>query len=177
MIPQTTPAPTKALTADISVRSLRHRRRMQAGSEALLAAIQRAQAESKVPAPPYIDPADMPEVYALTGRGICMEPLFADGALLVGDKRESPQPGDTVLVYFRRDAISRYGMPGWVKQLVHIWPLDGEDPLITLEQLNPRRRYIVPASHIAAMHKCVGTATSTGKGTAAYRPLKREVQP
>lgn len=123
---------------------------------------------------PYIDPADMPDLYAITGKGRCMEPLFNDGSLLVGSKREKAKPGDTVIVFFRREIAPRYGMPGWVKRLVHVWPAAGEDDLITLEQLNPPRRYIVPASHVAAMHKCVGTAISQNNGTALYRFPKRD---
>lgn len=123
---------------------------------------------------PYVDPADMPDLYALTGKGTCMEPLFYDGDTLVGDKRDAPKPGDTVLVFFHRDVALRYGMPGWVKRLVHVWPVAGEDDLITLEQINPPKRYVVPASHIVAMHKCVGKATSQGDGTALYRLPQRK---
>jgi phage repressor protein C with HTH and peptisase S24 domain len=125
---------------------------------------------------PYIDPADMPDLYAVTGYGRCMEPLYYDGSLLVGDKRENAESGDIVIVYFHRDIAQRYGVPGWIKRLAHVWPLNGEETLFTLEQLNPPRRYIVPAGHIAAMHKCVGTALGTGEGTALYRFPKREAQ-
>lgn len=126
---------------------------------------------------PYIDPADMPDLYALTGQGRCMEPLYMDGATLVGDKREKPEPGDVVIVHFHRDAARRYGFPGWIKRLVHVWPLQGEEALITLEQLNPPRRYLVPEGDVAAMHKCVGTATCTGDGFAAFRAPRQEGRP
>lgn len=123
---------------------------------------------------PYIDPADMPDLYAITGVGRCMEPLYSDGVLLVGDKRETPECGDVVILHFCRDIAPHYGVPGWIKRLVQTAP---EGDLITVEQLSPPRRYSVPADHIAGMHKCVGTATSTGKGIAAFRPGNREAQP
>lgn len=115
---------------------------------------------------PYIDPADMPDLYAIKGVGGCMEPLYSDGVLLVGDKRQAPEHGDVVILHFRRDVAPRYGVPGWIKRLVEMAPAGD---LITVEQLSPPRRYIVPVDHLAGMHKCVGTATSKGKGIAAFR--------
>jgi hypothetical protein len=118
---------------------------------------------------PFIHPDDMPDLYAITGYGTCMVPLYHDGDLLVGDKREKPELGDVVFVHFTREAAPRYGFPGWIKRLIHIWPVEGEETLFTLEQINPRRRYIVPAGDITGIHKVVGTATSTGEGTADFR--------
>lgn len=120
---------------------------------------------------PYIDPADMPDLYALTAYGRCMEPLYTDGVLLVGDKHETAEPGDVVILHFRRDIAPHYGAPGWIKQLVQVEPDGG---LITVEQINPPCRYVVPIDHVAAMHKCVGTATRGGKGIALFRPSSKE---
>jgi phage repressor protein C with HTH and peptisase S24 domain len=132
----------------------------------------------KQPAPlPYIDPVDMPDLYAIHGVGNCMVPLYQDGALLVGDKREQPEPGEVVLIHFTRAAARRYGVPGWVKRLVHVWPIEGQETLFTVEQLNPPRRYIVAQGDVAAMHKVVGTAKSTGTGTAEFRIPAREARP
>jgi hypothetical protein len=121
---------------------------------------------------PYIDPADMPDLYAIKGVGRCMEPLLADGALLVGDKRQLPEAGDTVIVHFRREIAPRYGIPGWIKRLAGPIPPTGFEGLIALEQLNPPKQYLVPSTHIAAIHKCVGTAESAGDGRALYKPNK-----
>lgn len=155
-------------------------RMMRNGSAALLAAIVHAggnNAHARRPVLPYIDPRDFPDIYAITGQGTCMEPLFADGDLLVGDKRQDPEPGDTVIIMFRRDVAPRYGFPGWIKRLVELWSIDGEETLITLEQLNPPRRYVISADDIVSLHKCVGTAVSTGEGTAAFRVPKGEARP
>lgn len=118
------------------------------------------------PSLPYSEPADMPDLYALKAHGRCMEPRYSSGVLLVGDKRQEPKAGDVVIIHFRRDVAPQYGVPGWIKQLVQVAP-DGD--IITVEQINPPCRYVVPASHVAAMHKCIGTATSQGNGVASFR--------
>lgn len=118
------------------------------------------------PAMPYIDPADMPDLYAIAGHGRCMEPIYSDGQLLVADKREAPHRGDAVILHFTRQAAPHYGAPGWIKRLVRA---DGDGAIIIVEQLNPPQRYGIPATHIAAMHKCVGTATKQDDGRAAFR--------
>lgn len=123
---------------------------------------------------PYVDPEDMPDLYAIKGVGTCMEPLFADRSLLVGDKRETPRPGDTVILHFTREAAARYGIPGWVKRLVLGIPPEGFDGLLIVEQLNPLRQFFIRKRDVAAVHKIVGTATSEGNGIAAFRPAKME---
>ena len=125
---------------------------------------------------PFIHPDDMPDLHALHGYGTCMEPLIADGTLLVVDKRETPCPGDVVSVIFTREAAARWRLPGMVKKLaLALPPMDvgagGEVVgLVVLDQINPPRRYAIPTTDVLAVHKCVGTATSQGDGLAAYNP-------
>ena len=121
------------------------------------------------PAPlPFIHPDDMPDVYALTGVGTCMEPLLPHGACLVFDKRESPEPGDIVGLIFTPAAAARRGMPGWLKRLTAPPPPEGFDGLIIVEQINPPRTYSVPTTDVLAIHKFIGTATTTGEGQAMF---------
>jgi hypothetical protein len=124
----------------------------------------------RVRALPFIDPADMPDLYAVRGVGVCMEPLFADGTLLVGDKREEPAVGDAVILHFRREHAARYGVPGWIKRLAMAVPPEGFDGLIIVEQLNPPRQFAIPSNHVAAVHKCVGTAEHDSPGLARFNP-------
>lgn len=119
---------------------------------------------------PFIHPDDMPEVYAMTGRGTCMVPLIANGATIVMDKREQPVPGDTVTLTFTREAAQRWGVPGLVKRLAFGLPPAGFDGLIVVQQLNPPRFYTIPAGDVLAVHKCVGFAKSDGTGMAAWAP-------
>ena len=118
---------------------------------------------------PFIHPDTMPDVYAAPGRGSCMEPLIADGTSLVFDKREEPKPGNLVALWFTREAAPSFGDPGWFKRLVSV-PPPGLDGLIVVEQLNPPRRYSIPATAVLAIHKAVATAESLGGGRACYRP-------
>ena len=119
-----------------------------------------------------IDPADMPDQYAVPGYGRCMSPVFNDGDLLVCDKNQKPEAGDEVIVHFRREYAQLYGVPGWVKRLGTAPPSIGTEGLIIVDQLSPPRRFTVPSCHISAIHKIVGTAESCGSGTARFRPRK-----
>lgn len=122
---------------------------------------------------PFIHPGDMPDLHALHGYGTCMEPLIADGALLVIDKREEPRPGDVVSLIFTQEAARQWRLPGLVKKLAFALPpreLPREMGAVVVDQINPPRRYVIPLSDLLAVFKCVGTATSNADGTARYHP-------
>lgn len=105
---------------------------------------------------PFIHPDDMPVLYALTGKGACMEPLLPDGSLLAFDKRLEPHGGDIVSLFFTRDAARRRGMPGMIKRLITSLPPQGFDGLLVVEQLNPPRTMTVPSADVLAVHKFIG---------------------
>lgn len=132
--------------------------------------------------PTEIDPADYPEVYASTLAGTCLEPEFHDGDCLVFSKTEACQAGDFVGVWLHPDIAARETSPRCIKRL---WmglppgftfpfrpaPTNEVMPLVMLEQLNPPRRYRIPATDIVAVHKVIGTAVLNGDGTAAMVPF------
>lgn len=118
---------------------------------------------------PFIHPDDMPDVFALRGYGTCMEPLVADGSLLVCDKRKAPQVGDTVSLIFTEEAAHRNQLPGMIKRLVSPVPPLGLDARVIVEQLNPPRRYAIPTADLLAVHKVVGFAQSSSEGKATVR--------
>jgi hypothetical protein len=119
----------------------------------------------------------MPAQYALTGEGKCMEPLILDGTVLVMDKGQPPKRGDVVSLFFTRDAAARWGAPGLVKRLAMNLPAtslpSGAFGLVVVEQINPPRQYVIPSGDILAVHKCVGSAVSTGTGQAAFDPRQK----
>lgn len=114
----------------------------------------------------FIHPDDMPNVYAITGRGTCLEPVIHDGSLLVCDKRVMPQPGDAVALHFTSEFAQLFGYPGAVKRLR--LPVDGAD-VIEVDQLNPPRRYTFDPADVLAIHKVVGIAEPDDTG-ARWRP-------
>lgn len=121
---------------------------------------------------PFIHPDDMPDLYALTGRGTCMMPLINDGAVVVMDKNQIPAVGDTVALTFTREAAQRYHMPGMLKRLAYALPPAefAELGLIVVEQLTPHRLYTFPVCDVLAVHKCIGFAVSSGTDQARYQP-------
>lgn len=127
---------------------------------------------------PFIHPDDMPDQYALTGVGRCMEPLIGDGTLLVFDKHQEPQRGDIVGLVFTQEAARRWGAPGLLKRLTFALPPSDLPPgchgLVVVEQINPPRQYTIPAGDILAVHKAIGTAERDGEGRAQFRPSKVE---
>lgn len=126
------------------------------------------------PLPKFIHPDDMPDLYALTGVGTCMEPFIADGACCVFDKRQEPSPGDIVGLIFTPEAARRRGQPGMLKRLVLAPPPFGFDGPVVVEQVNPPRDYWIPAREVLAVHKFIGIAESVGDGTAAFRMPRKE---
>lgn len=123
---------------------------------------------------PFIHPDDMPDLYALPGYGTCMMPVIRDGALVVCDKRQQPEPGDSVVVHFTRDYARRQGVPGAIKRLKMALPPPEicavGNALIVVEQINPRRTFTFYAADVLAVHKVVGIGEATSPGSAQYRP-------
>lgn len=125
-----------------------------------------------LPTLPFIHPDDMPDRYALTGVGTCMEPIFKDGALLVFDKHLQCEPGDIVGIIFTREAGLRRNQPGSLKRLVMALPPAGFDGVVVAEQVNPHRVYYFPTTDILAVHKFIGEATRFPDGSVGYRPAR-----
>jgi phage repressor protein C with HTH and peptisase S24 domain len=123
---------------------------------------------------PFIHPDDMPDRYALTGRGTCMEPMIPDGALVAFDKREEPLDGDIVGLIFGREAAGRRGLPGMIKRLVIPLPPAGFDGLIVVEQINPPRTYTFSSRDVLAVHKFIGLPERGEDGSARLRLPKEE---
>lgn len=133
----------------------------------------------KQPAPPvYIDPATVPDIYAAKGVGTCLEPVIADGTMLVFDRREEAKPGDFVGIWLRPEKV-RPGEPQQiVKRLVSALPpiplpyvadlSSNAVPIVVVEMLNPRRTMWLKATDILAVHRRVGVAEVTPDGGARF---------
>jgi len=125
---------------------------------------------TNVRAIPFIHPDDMPDLYALTGVGTCMQPLVSDGACIAFDKRPPVESGDIVGIVFTREAGRRRGLPGLVKRLVAP-DVFGQ---IVVEQVNPRQRMAIPATDVLAIHKMIGIAETRPDGSTFVRLPRRE---
>lgn len=114
----------------------------------------------------FVHPDEMADIYAASGSGNCMVPLIAGDAMLAFDKREAIAPGDIVVLWFTPAAALRYGFPGWVKRLITPLPPAGMVGLISVEMLNPHRRFVIRSTDVLAVHKCVGEASPSSHGKA-----------
>jgi hypothetical protein len=130
------------------------------------ASIRKTTATKSTRAP--IDPAKLPEQYALAVVGDCMAPTIADGANIVVSKTEKYKPGDIVVIWFRPELVKAGCAPSAVKRLtlaIPPWvksfpykdhPGSNVSAALVIEQDNPRQTYSVPCSSVAAIHKFTG---------------------
>lgn len=127
-------------------------------------------------------PDEMPDVYASTWQGDCLEPTFADGACLVFSKLEAPENGDFVGIWLHPDATAPGELLRRVKRLVTgappgmsfplaFAPGSTLEPIVQLEQFNPPKLFQVRGSHVLAMHKVIGEAVPLGDGTAVMKGI------
>lgn len=121
-----------------------------------------------LPANRYLDhhPSTLPDVYALTCEGKCMEPLIADGSKLLFSRIEPYRSGDLVLIFKKRE----HTVPGdhqmVVKRLFWAPPIEywdapekwpyGRGSVVLAEMLNPATRLAFNADALLGIHKCLG---------------------
>lgn len=139
----------------------------------------------KQPEPAFVvrSADDLPDLYAMNGKGNCMSPLYEDGVCLAFSKTAPVRAGDTVIVWFKPEH-KRGEYQCLFKRLVSLPPVEFLDrlskavdpdalgdvePLVILEMLNPPKRLAFPFSHILAMHRCIGEAESQADGRAKVR--------
>jgi hypothetical protein len=139
---------------------------------AALRTANRSRAAARATPPATIDPADLPDQYAVSVRGTCMVPNVQDGDEAIFTKLEKPKAGDLVIVWHK----PKPGLPPCsLKRLVLAPPAfvkfpwadhPGSDvvPIVMVEQINPRRQYQLLCSDILAMHRFVGTQPSRAHG-------------
>jgi phage repressor protein C with HTH and peptisase S24 domain len=137
---------------------------------------QAAQQRLAPPADAPIDIAGLPDLYAMQCVGDCMVPELADGSTLLFDRLAPVREGDLVVIWKRPELVPPGAVPAIVKRLVKDWfkesypytphPDDNVTPTITVEQLNPRRRFHIPCDRIQAVHRCLGPVTRMPDGTA-----------
>lgn len=145
------------------------------------------------PAPaaaPFIDPATLPERYAMRVAGDCMAPEIEPNALLLFDRTEPVAVGDTVIVFLRPELVPAGGfqaqikrlamaIPPWVKFPYRAHPESNVQSLLVLEALNPRRTFGIRCADVLALHKCIGLpeeSTLSANTVAAAWPSPPETE-
>ena len=109
----------------------------------------------------FINPAVMPDRYAMQVTGDCLDPAVRDGEYLAFSATADCAPGDVVAVFLAPEAC-RNGMPQ-VQVKILVTPLPrwrnarwtGPQPVVGFEMLNPATRFSVPVSDILAVHLCI----------------------
>ena len=125
--------------------------------------------KARKPAQPFLDPATLPDEYAMRVKGDCLSPAIKEGDAVVVDKRLPYAAGDLVVIYMRPELVGKGEMGIYVKRLVMSvapyvkfpWrehPDSTVHVVVIIEQDNPRRQYVITADRILAMHRCLGVA-------------------
>jgi hypothetical protein len=115
-----------------------------------------------------IDPATLPEIYAMTVTGDCMEPAIRHGSRARFSTTETYKAGDIVCLWFTPSGAEKMGVPRALKRLrlaLAPWvkgfpykenPASEVAAVAVFESDNPRRTYSLRCSEIAAIHKFIG---------------------
>lgn len=134
------------------------------------------------PAPvPFLDPALLPDEYALRIRGDCMEPILLDGSAVLVDRRLPYKSGDLVAIYLRPETVQpghgnvilkrMISLPPWVKAFPYRdSPASTALAALLVEMLNPQRFFGIRCADILAIHHCVGPVPANVTLTPAVGP-------
>lgn len=98
--------------------------------------------------------------------GDCCAPEIPDGCHVLCDTNRVPKLGDFVVIHFTPEAAAQVGFEAWVKRLVMMQRpatsgrksriASNVAPCLVVEQLNPRRTYVLQWSAVRAVHWCGG---------------------
>lgn len=130
---------------------------------------------------PFVDLTELPEIYAMRVVGSCMAPEIEDSSVVIVDQLSPCRARDLVVCYLRPELVKDGNPQGALKRLVLSVPGgvvlpfvanpgDELEPLLVLEQSNPRRQFRVRCSDVAALHRCVGPAEVTESGDCIVDP-------
>jgi hypothetical protein len=104
-----------------------------------------------------------------------MEPLIQDGTCMAFTRCGTPEPGEFVAIWFRPEHTPSDGLPQQLKRLAMplmegltfpYAPVSPAEcvPLVVVEMVNPPRRWAIPATHIRALHRCLGPVKFSAEG-------------
>jgi hypothetical protein len=105
------------------------------------------------------------ETYAMRTVGDCMAPFVPDGAAALIDPNQAVDVGDFVTLHFHQNAWEKFGLKAWLKRLARPIPSYVKFPghpkseiafLVVVNQISPRKFYVLQDRDVIAIHKIVG---------------------
>lgn len=128
-------------------------------------------ASPETPAPSFIDPSKLPDLYRLVVAGDCMSPRINESDHITGDRTAQVKNGDDVILFFKEGVHTAHGSNVWLKRVVmnvmpgiklpfEPHPKSEVIPVLIVEQLNPPQHYRIDVRSLLAVHKCVETIPS-----------------
>jgi hypothetical protein len=134
-----------------------------------------------------LDPATLPDYYAMVCDGACLAPVVCDGAVVAISKTDKPRQGDFIAVWFRPEFVKPgehqvifkrmfLDLPG----IVEGFPYEGSPnpdaamPALVIEMFNPEKKFPIPCNMVMAIHKAVGLlpAPKGSGGTHSFRAVR-----
>ncbi|RWO94578.1 MAG: hypothetical protein EOQ98_30400 [Mesorhizobium sp.] len=106
----------------------------------------------------FFDPADSPTLYAIQGRGGCLEPLVPEGSItyISGAMKPEIGVGGNVVLYFAEGIFTEGG------NIRHKLLVDMSAETVTIRQLNPLTTVTFRREAILAMHTVFAIQTPDG---------------
>lgn len=144
-----------------------HQRHTRPASSAAARALFPHRPRAVLDPPPYVDPAELPEIYGLEIGGDYMAPAACAGDFLAFSTVQRPEAGDLVALYLHPEAVTPCGSalylmrllvpaPDWVT-----WPWRADRPgnaraAVVVEISNPQTTWSVACIDLLALHRQVG---------------------
>lgn len=114
-----------------------------------------------------LEARDLPDVYAMTCVGKCLEPVYADGTKFSFSIADEVNAGDYVVLWRKPNYTRRGQIQALLKRLMTPIPASWDpalenlpiSPVVIVETHNPPRSWVVRLDELMAIHKCNGEAT------------------
>lgn len=112
--------------------------------------------------PDALDPATLPESYAMKCEGDCLMPVYPTGTKFLLSTTDRRRVGDFVALWRKPELTGSKQYQSLMKRLLtpipRRWTSKHRDmpPVILVETLNPKRTWVVPMDQLAAVHRCIG---------------------
>lgn len=118
------------------------------------------------PSTEVMEADDLPEVYAMTCVGKCLEPVYADGTKFTFSTADAVEAGDYVVLWRKPNYTRRGQIQALLKHLLTPLPsswnpeLENQpiSPVVIVATHNPPQSWVVRLDELMAVHKCNGPA-------------------
>ena len=119
---------------------------------------------TRLPGIPFLDAAEIPDLFGMRISGDCLAPVLRDGDEVVFTRTDKPVVGQFAIFILRPEIVRPGGLQCAIKRLVmdvppHVTLPFREHPesevhaIVIAEQTNPHRQYMIKAENLLGIFK------------------------